>query len=488
MSKPRRTILFFSLGCLFILFSGLAAAAREEPEVSIKIDAAGSAVVEARYRDARPDGRNLSFSDSYAGLGDLAARVSDLRLIGRDGRVLEYRKLGPGEFLAPGDILSWSCRIDLRPSERLAALAHVSWAGPEEGILMTGDLLPRAAAKAAKVRLELPAGWTAATLEKKSESGVYAVADVEKAVFYVGRNRRESVSETGGARVRLLVSGAWRFSDEEARRMTDAIFAEYEKLFGGRSFAEAIVFLGRFPESAKFGRWEAETRGASVTIFSADMPFPTQSVQKLHEQLRHELFHLWIPNGVNLSGNYDWFYEGFALYQSLRTAVATNRIRFDDYLDTLGRAYDIDALQSGRASLLEASQNRWNGAETQIYARGMLVGFLVDLAILRESKGKSSLTDVWRELYRRYRPPAAREDGNAAVLKILRARREVAPLVEKYVAGTENIGWQTDLAAAGIEAATENFSTKLKVTAKPSGRQKDLLDKLGYNNWRNRSE
>ena len=42
-----------------------------------------------------------------------------------------------------------------------------------------------------------------------------------------------------------------------------------------------------------------------------------------------------IPNDVNLSGNYDWFYEGFALYQSLKLAVGLNRIRFEDFLDTL---------------------------------------------------------------------------------------------------------------------------------------------------------
>jgi hypothetical protein len=36
----------------------------------------------------------------------------------------------------------------------------------------------------------------------------------------------------------------------------------------------------------------------------------------------------------------------------------------------------------------------------------------------------------------------------------------------------------------GIEAGKNEFGTVLKVSGKLSGRQKDLLDKLGYNQWR----
>jgi predicted metalloprotease with PDZ domain len=379
----------------------------------------------------------------------------------------------------------------LRPPPNIGAMAHVSWVAGEQGVLRPGDLLPEQKEKtAAKITLELPAGWRVGTTEKRAGEAVFEVDDLDRSVFAIGSGWREKrLPVADGGALDLLVAGAWKFSDDEAAQLTGAIFSEYNKLFGGRSFNSAAVYLGRFPDTAKAGRWEAETRGAAVTIYSADMPFSTQSVQRLHEQLRHEIFHLWIPNDLNLAGNYDWFYEGFALYQSLRLAVGTNRIRFDDYLDTLGRAYDIDALQSRRTSLIEASQSRWNGADTQVYARGMLVAFLTDLALLDKSKGKDSLTDLLREIYQKHRRPnAPREDANAAILKILEARAELRPIVEKYVKGAENIDWRTDLAAAGIETATENFSTKLKVAAKPGGRQKDLLDKLGYNNWRKRSE
>jgi predicted metalloprotease with PDZ domain len=191
-----------------------------------------------------------------------------------------------------------------------------------------------------------------------------------------------------------------------------------------------------------------------------------------------------MPNNLNLSGNYDWFYEGFALYQSLRMGVAVNRLRFEDFLDTLARAHSIDTLQTQRASLVDASKNRWNGSNTQVYARGMLVAFLCDIAVLQRTKGKTSLSDVLREIYRKYSFPNARSEGNAAVLSVLRGSAELRSIVDKYVEGAENIVWKTDLQAVGIESAEENFQTKLKVATKPNGRQKDLLNELGYNNWR----
>ena len=118
----------------------------------------------------------------------------------------------------------------------------------------------------------------------------------------------------------------------------------------------------------------------------------------------------------------------------------------------------------------------------------MLVAFLCDLALLESSKGKVSVTDVIRELYKQHRSPAARMDGNTAVLDLLRSHAELRKLIDKNIVGAENIDWSTELAAVGIEAVKESPGVSLKVTVKPSGRQKDLLDKLGYNNWRNLSQ
>src|SRR6185295_3042305 len=161
--------------------------------------------------------------------------------------------------------------------------------------------------------------------------------------------------------LKLNISGEWLFSDDEMATMAASIFKEHERVFGAVSVSEFCIGVRRFPIPVVTGNWEAETRGNNITIISSDMPFKSQSLQRLHEQLRHEIFHLWIPNGIRLAGNYDWFYEGFALYVSLKSGVLLNRIRFEDFLDTLARAYTLDSFQNPRISLIDASKKRWSG-------------------------------------------------------------------------------------------------------------------------------
>jgi predicted metalloprotease with PDZ domain len=489
MSKTLKPIYYFVFTFALILqiFNNSPA-----QTVQVKIKMTDSSVaVEGSLKDAggAQNVTNLSFLKSYTNIENLGARISDVNLFDKNGQNVNYKKLADGEFWADSGFAAWSYRADLSVSKNSSAMAHVSWISDERGILMLGDLLPEFAGNPpAIVRFELPKDWRISSAEERTGENVFIAGNVEKAVFYIGKNWREREIAAGSAQINLIISGEWQISDDEAASAAREIFAYYENLFGGKSFKRAQIFLGKFPPEMKTGRWEAETRGASVTIFSSELDFKTQSLQRLHEQLRHEIFHLWLPNGVNLAGNYDWFYEGFALYVSLKTAVAMNRIRFDDFLDTLARAHSIDTLQSQRASLIEASKNRWNGANTQVYARGMLVAFLIDVALLQKSKGKISLADVLREIYRKHGLTAERQDANAAILNVFRAHQEIQPIVEKYVKGKEDIAWQTDLDAVGIESATENFATKLKVKAALNGRQKDLLDKLGYNNWRKRAE
>lgn len=443
----------------------------------------GPEIVSVGGKVSSPRGRNFFFLREYGGTELPGGRVSNVVLTDEAGSLVRYRELAPGEFLAETDFVGWSYKIKPAvPSNK--AGAHISWTGPEHGMLMLDDLLPKFAGSkgpiTANISFEMPEGWKIGSIEKNIGGNTFEIADIEKAVFFIGKNWRERKVADGPD---VIISGDWLFKDEEAERMTAEIFAEYKALFGAAPPEKTAVVISKFPGAEKFGVWEAETRGRNVTILSADMPFEAQSLQLLHEQLRHELFHLWIPNGVNLSGNYDWFYEGFALYQALRTGVKTNRIRFEDFLGTLERAYNIDGMQSKRASLIESSANRWTGGDTQTYARGMLVAFLCDIAIIRGSKGKDSSDGILRQIYTAHPMSGVRQDGNAVVIKALQDRGLIS-IIDKYITGTENIAWKTDLEAIGIEATEENFTVRLKVKEKPGGRQKAFLEKLGYNNWR----
>jgi predicted metalloprotease with PDZ domain len=337
---------------------------------------------------------------------------------------------------------------------------------------MPADLLPIGTVEGPiKLTLSLPAGWSTTTGGK--------VLDLDKAEAAVIMFAKDLTRRLAGQNAAVNISGDWNFSPEEAAEMADEIIREYSRVFGGRPAGSIEINILPFPLQVSHGTWQAETRGRAVTIVSGDMAFRTQSLQRLHEQLRHELFHIWMPNGVNLTGSYDWFYEGFALYQSLKTAVAVNRIGFTDMTATLSRAYAIDRRQRAGTSLLDSSRNRWAAGGTEVYARGMLVAFLTDIAMLERSGGKRSIQDLFRDIYGVHSTGDAM-DGNEAVLGMMEKHPELKRIIEKYIRAGDAIDEVELLKAAGFELGPEG----LKADAKPGGRQKTILDRLGYNNWR----
>lgn len=471
--------LFVSFSTLFVAFLLILQTfnncSGQDIEAVIAVGRPSPQTVEIRGRFRANVGRHFVIRRQYSGISGLAERVSEVVLEDKDGTSIAYKQFIPGEYVADGDITSFKYRMDLGPLAAETAAAHTSWLNGSVGLLFLDDLLPLIPGKKetvfAKVDLEMPGGWTTA-----GGTSSLAAADVSKAAFAIGKGLRYIT--TSSTDIRVVTEGEWKFADADASHFAEEIYGEYRKLFGGAP-NNAIVFLTHFPQNVGFGRWEGDTRGSTVTIVSSDMPFRTSSVQRLHEQLRHEIFHLWLPNSVSLTGNYDWFYEGFALYQSLKTGVALNRLRFDDLLDTLSRAYTIDSSLMNRRSLIDLSANRISGGDTELYSRGMIVAFLTDLELMQRSGGKQDVGSILRRIFEQYRIGTRNEEGSAAVLKAIGL-----PDIKRYVEGTERIIWADDLRSAGIEPTQNGAVTTLSVVSKPSGRQRELLGKLGYNNLR----
>lgn len=448
-------------------------------DVGITIELQGKkAMVSGRlddnFRPASP--LNIAFKNSVTGFPNLGTRIRDLELEDKQGNRVEARKLMDGEYVAAAEYRAWKYSVDLTLPKDRTGFAHASWLSETNGVLMLDDLLPgyRNATRKLPGRLviTLPDGWTS-----HSSDGVTSnVDDLSRSMIFIGKEQRSVDVKASTGMVTMIVNGQWHFTDDEAAQMVKEIFDEYAQLLGPLSKKPFLVALNRFPGEHPHGQWEAETRGRTVTILSSDMPFRTQSLQRLHEQLRHEIFHLWFPNGIDLIGDYAWFYEGFAMYSSLKLAVKLNRIRFDDFLDTLGRAHTIDSNSRPRKALTDPTID-----PTVRYARGMMVAFLTDLKVLGNSRGKVDVGKGLRTLFIDY--PRVPEGSLAA--DALKTVVGDPSIMQRYVEGGDVVDWANELAAVGIESKQTGRTTTLAITAKPNGRQKEILDRLGYNNWRN---
>ncbi len=434
--------------------------------------------------------KNWSFIDSYADAENLAARISGLNFTDEAGKSVSVKKFTDGEFVSSSTAKSFRYEVKIPIPEKITSTAHVSWLNENEGLLMLGDLFPQWQTSelqkiSAKITFETPFGWRVIGNETRLSDNVFSINDLNKALFAVGKDWRERRLWVGKNELNFAIRGDWNFADEEAIQIAGEILREHQRIFGEPATPKSQIFLLPFPKGNYVENWRAETRGSTVTVISGLMPFKQQSLQRLHEQLRHELLHFWLPNNLVLTGNYDWFYEGFTIYQALRTGIELNYIRFDDFLNTVSRTNDVaNAFDRNELTLIEASDNRWRGSTTLLYNKGFMVAFLCDLAMLKASKGKRNITEVFRTIWKKYKIGQQPEDGNTAILNILRKYPELKDILSKYVEGKSKIEIKPEIEQFGLQLNSTQFGTELKVAGNLSNKQQDLLDKLGYNQWR----
>lgn len=440
-----------------------------------------------RVEGSRTPGSNVwSFRNVYASVIGLGERIENLTLADAQGASVPVRKLAPGEWKAEGPATRFSYEVKLESPVIGTDAAYVSWLTGEHGFLMLGDLLPLSdsgKAVTANLSLTLPPGWSISTTETKGSAARYEIKDVERAVFFVGLNLRERHASPGSMDFNFVTTGEWAFTDEDAARMAVSILKEHAETFGGAPEGPTMLVLAPYPRPMGAERWSAETRGRTVMLLSGRAPSKVAALSRLSVPLTHELFHLWVPNAVALDGDYDWFYEGFTMYQAMRAAGRLNLLTFQDFLSAIGRAFDSYAFSSekDKLSLIAQSERRWTGSPALIYNKGMLVAFLYDLTLRQKQGGKRSLDDVYRALFRRYHAPEARANGNRAVLAALNEPADMREFTRRYVENAGTIDLATAITPFGLQVDSRGIRTRIVVADSLKSEQRDLLQKFGYN-------
>ena len=430
-----------------------------------------------------------SFRKSYGGVMGLGERISGFALTDQSGQNVGVKKLGPGEYKAEAAATRFYYEVELSPAIRSAEAAHVSWLTADRGLLLLGDLLPSFVAASGKLdqplrlRFELPEAWFIASVEAKSSNTEFQITEPDNAVFFVSRDLRQMSRRLGGMDFIFSSSGDWAFSADELMSLARGIVDDYTKSLGAVPSRKAMLILSPFPESEGPGRWSAETRGSTVVLLSGKQPGRTAAVIQLGVPLTHEFFHLWVPNGLWLDGDYDWFYEGFTIYQAMRTAQKLNIMTFQDLLNGLGRAYDtyLSAAERDKLSLIEASSRRWTSGPSLIYQKSMLVALLYDLALRSHSKSKQSLVSVYHELFRRHRPGSPRAQANNAVLSVMSSFSGMKDFAGVHVETPLVIDLAAQLSPYGLRVEKSGFRTRIVPNPSLSPQQRDLLRGLGYN-------
>ena len=379
--------------------------------------------------------REWSFRNAYAGVLGIAERVEQFHAFGIEGEDIGARKVATGEFRTPVDVISMSYVVKL-PPPGAAEVSHVSWIVGDSGFLMLADLLPEQLANVS-VELSLPAGWDSRSTIEPDGQGKYFVAQPETTVFLVGRSLRKHAKRVAGLALETVVAGQWPFKDDAPLKAASKVLEKYFALTGFALPTRSVVMVAPLPVATGSMKWRAETRGSAVVLLID----PQAEIKNWPGQLgiifTHELLHLWVPNSLRLRGDYDWFFEGFTLYSALVTALELKLINFKEYVATLTRVYDSYLSRPDELSLIDASERRWTSGNATVYDKGMLVAFLYDLAIRRDSGGKTRLGNLYKRLFTIGK--AQSTDGNEVIIQLLSSTPAGADLAKSYIEGQREL-------------------------------------------------
>jgi hypothetical protein len=482
-SSKKRSMCQTMLWTATLLFC-LASVVNAQPyRVTIRVSP-GQILIEG----ACPPTSTWSFKDSYAGVLNLGSRIEGLKLRDSVGANLAIRKIAPGQFEAPSPAIGFQYQVvpgNVRPADE----ARVSWVDSDRGLLMLGDLLPVwPAGSAVGVRLILPPGWLVHSNQLAKSESEFELNDFEHAVIAVGPHLRITNSVISGLSFTLVADGQWAFTDAEALDLAARVLKAHRDVFDAMPSRRATLIL--FPSAAGGApdRWNAETRGSSVTLMMGKLPSKVAALAMLSTPLTHEFLHFWVPNGLALTGDYDWFYEGFTVYQAARTGVRLGLLTFPEFLNAIARAYDGYAigLDRDRWSLIEASQRRFTGGGSAVYSKSMLVALIFDLNLRSKSHNKHSLDDVYRSVYRAAETnshPADEEDGSAVVLKALSGYSYMRDFGSAMISNLVTINLEKELAPFGLLVEKFGLRSRISVNASLNRQQRDLLHDLGYNDF-----
>lgn len=423
-----------------------------------------------------------SFRNTHASIVGLAERIENFQG-SQIGPEVPSKRLAPGEFRFSEPVTRVSYDVRLMPPANPGHRSRVSWLNESYGLLLLRDLLPEMGmgpTPLLNLNLTLPPEWSVASSVESADSKKYVTSRPERAAFLVGRPLHIDQKMVGATKIRIATVGDWPISGKALSRIVAQIVEEYSRALGQSPSASVALFLMPFDLATGPERWSAETTGENVVLAMGRHAQEKALVARLKVVLDHELFHLWVPNGIGLKGDYDWFFEGFTLYQALLTGLRLKHIKFDDYLETLGRVYASyrSATERDKLSLLEASERRWTTASPLVYDKGMLVALIYDLMLRRNSRGRESLPEIYPLLLRE--AAGGGQDANEVVMRVLDARPGLDRFSEQYVQGKSEIDLKGELAPFGLEVTNAGSTQRITVSKKLDREQRQLLKALGY--------
>jgi predicted metalloprotease with PDZ domain len=323
-----------------------------------------------------------------------------------------------------------------------------------------------------EVRFQVPEGWKAiSALKETADPLVFIADDYDTLVDAPTQLGTFDVTkfEVEGKPHYFVATPAGTFSKEKTDKFCGylaRIASSQSSIFGGLPYEKYVYFYFFQPaESNAGGALEHEN---SHVAFAP--PGNVANPDNMTVLASHEFFHTWNVKRIRPKEMwpYDysrenetpllWVSEGFTTYYAFVAVHRAGLMDRDRFLEVLGGS--IMSLENNEArpyiSPADSSTSTWLGYDTPVafgisyYTQGQVLGALLDLSILKDTRGRSGLDALMRSLYNDFylkNRGFSTQDLLATINRI--SGRDYSDFFRKYVSGVEVPDYDTFLGYAG---------------------------------------
>ncbi|MFT5051205.1 MAG: putative metalloprotease with PDZ domain [Chlamydiales bacterium] len=324
--------------------------------------------------------------------------------------------------------------------------------------------------------VELPEGWSAATVMERSDDGVYHAPSFyrfEDSPLLFSPELTTVRREAGGRPLDVSVHG---MSGRELDDLVDRCVRIAEAgigLMGGAPYESYHFLFGFVPEGHGAG-----LEHSSSTLILAN---PRMSAAATSGLIAHEYFHLWCAERIHVTGirNPDytqrfetatiWVNESMTEYMAQHLLLHAGILDDSEFFAAVAPNAQIDQMAGSMPSQTDTSRNVPDWASMQdlmafsvkMYLQGSRNMFGLDLAMRRASNGERGVVDLLRYILVEYSDKGRGfpEEGMVEILNKV-AGGDLTEFYEQHVDGRELVDFSDLLGVIGCEldAGTIRFS------------------------------
>jgi predicted metalloprotease with PDZ domain len=331
------------------------------------------------------------------------------------------------------------------------------------------------------LKIDLPRQWSKVSTGLDREgSNLYSARDYTVFIdspVEIG-NQETFQFKVKGIDHEIAVRGKGNFNKDTLQKDFKKIVEEQVKFFGGDIPYSHFTFIIILTEKARGG---LEHLNSFVAMSPRWLFNDEKEYNRFLGLISHEFFHTWNVKRIRPatlgpfdydSENYTrslWVAEGFtSFYDNLflrRAGIINDKQYYEMLLNEINdvlpfAGYKYQSLEESSfdtwIKFYRRTENFYN-SEISYYTKGALIAIMLNLEIIKITKGKKSLDDVMNALWREYKNDNTKGFTDEDVKKIAEeiAGINLSEFWDKYIKGTDELPLKKYLSYAGLELINE---------------------------------